>query len=98
LLARFVLVRRDGVQPPLAPIYDSPYCVLEWSTHVFLPQIEERTDKVSTLRLKPARMPADTEPAQPPCRGCPVALAPPVRTPPPPQRRQGGHQQVTFEF
>ena len=25
LLARFILVRRDGAQPPLLPIYDSPY-------------------------------------------------------------------------
>ena len=25
LLARFVLVRRDGAQPPLSPIYDGPY-------------------------------------------------------------------------
>jgi hypothetical protein len=28
LLARFVLVHRDGAQPPLSPIYDSPYRVL----------------------------------------------------------------------
>jgi hypothetical protein len=35
LLARFVLVRRDGAQPPLSPIYDGPYRVLERSTHFF---------------------------------------------------------------
>jgi hypothetical protein len=33
LLARFILVRRDGAQPPLSPIYDGPYQVLERSTH-----------------------------------------------------------------
>jgi hypothetical protein len=66
LLARFVLVCRDGIQPMLSPVYDRPYRVLERSTHFFLLQIGERTDKVSTLRLKPARTPADTESAQPP--------------------------------
>jgi hypothetical protein len=96
LLARFVLVRRDGAQPPLAPIYDNPYRVLERSTHFLLLQIGERTNKVSTLRLKPARTPADTEPAQPPRRGHPVAQAPPVRTTPPPKRRQGQPRHVIF--
>jgi hypothetical protein len=86
LLARFILVRRDGAQPPLSPIYDGPYRVLEWSTHFFLLEIGERTDKVSTLRLKAARTPADTEPAKPPRRGPPVAQAPPVRMTPPRQR------------
>jgi hypothetical protein len=31
LLTRFVLVRRDGAQPPLSPMYDGPYLVLERS-------------------------------------------------------------------
>jgi hypothetical protein len=96
LLARFVLVRRDGAQPPLSPIYDGPYRVLERSTHFFLLDIGDRTDKVSTLRLKAARTPADTEPARPPRRGCPVAQTPPVRTPPPTQRRRP--RQVTFNL
>jgi hypothetical protein len=55
LLARFVLVRRDGTQTSLSPVYDGPYRVLERSTHFFLLEMEDRTDKVSTLRLKPAR-------------------------------------------
>jgi hypothetical protein len=63
LLARFVLVRRDGAQPPLSPIYDGPYRVLERSTHFFLLKMGDRTDTVSMLRLKAARTPADTEPA-----------------------------------
>jgi hypothetical protein len=89
LLARFVLVRRDGAQPSLSPVYDGPYQVLEPSTQFFLLQIGERTDKISTLRLKQARTPADTEPAQPPRRGhpfaqvLPVCGAPPVRAAPP---------------
>ncbi len=73
LLARFVLVRRDSAQPPLSPIYDGPYQVLERSTHFFLLKMGDRTDKVSTLRLKRARTPADMEPAKPLRRGRPVA-------------------------
>jgi hypothetical protein len=79
LLARFVLVRRDDAQPPLFRVYDGPYRVLERSTHFFLLEMGERTDKASTLRLKAARTPAETEPAKPPRRGHPVAQAPPIR-------------------
>jgi hypothetical protein len=86
LMDRFVLVRQDRAQPPLSPAYDVPYRVLEMSTHFFLLKIGDRTDKVSTLRLKAARTPADTEPAKPPRRGRPVAQAPPVCAPPPSQR------------
>jgi hypothetical protein len=86
LLARFVLVRRDGAQPLLLPIYDGPHRVLERSTHFFLLEMGDRTDKASTLRLKAARTPADTEPAKPPRRGRPLSQAPPVRAPPPKKR------------
>jgi hypothetical protein len=96
LLARFVLVRRDDAQPPLSPIYDGPYRVLEWSTHFFLLEMGDRTDKVSTLRLKAARTPADTEPAKPPRRGRPVAQVPPVRAPLP--KQWGRPRQVTFSL
>jgi hypothetical protein len=75
LLARFVLVRRDGAQPLLSPIYDDPYRVMERSTHFFLLEMGDRTDKVSTLRLKAAQTPADAEPAKPSRRGHPVARA-----------------------
>jgi hypothetical protein len=96
LLARLVLIRRDGAQPPLSPIYDGPYRVLERSTHFFLLEMGDRTDKVSTLRLKAARTPADTEPAKPPRRGRLVEQAPPDRAPPPKQR--GRPRQVTFSL
>jgi hypothetical protein len=96
LLACFVLIRRDGAQPPLSPIYDGPYQVLERSTHFFLLEMRDRTDKVSTLHLKAARTPADTEPAKAPCRGRPVAQAPPDRAPSPKQR--GRPRQVTFSL
>ncbi len=52
---------------------------------------------MSTLRLKAARTPADTEPAKPPRRGRPVAQAPPARAPPPPKKR-GWPRQVTFSL
>jgi hypothetical protein len=92
LLARFVLVRSRHV----SQVYDGPYRVLERSTHFFLLEMGERTDKVSTLRHKAARTLIDAEPAKPPHRGRPVAQAPPVRAPPSPQR--GQPRQVTFSF
>jgi hypothetical protein len=96
LLARFVLVRGDGAQPPLSPIYDGPYRVLERSTHFFLLEMGDRTDKVSTLRLKAASTPADREPTKPLRRGRPVAQAPPVCAPP--RKQRGRPRQVTFSL
>jgi hypothetical protein len=93
LLARFMLVRRDSAQTPLSPVYGGPFRVRERSTHFFLLEMGERTDKVSTLHLKVARTPADAEPAKPPRRGRPVAQASPVRP-----RRQHSSRQVTFDL
>ncbi len=53
LLSRFVLVRRDAVQPPLSPLYDGPFLVLERSLHFFKLQVGSRIETVSTHRLKP---------------------------------------------
>jgi hypothetical protein len=78
------------------PDLEVPYRVLERSTHFFLQEMGVGTDKVSTLRLKAARTPADTEPAKLPRRGRPVAQAPTVRAPPPTQR--GQPRQVTFNL
>jgi hypothetical protein len=60
-----------GLIPP-PTLHTGPSLVLELSTHFFLLQIGERTDKVSMLRLKPAQTPADTELAQLPRRGRPA--------------------------
>ena len=86
MLARFVLVRRDGAQTSLAPLYDGPYRVLERSNHFFRLQLGDRMDNISILRLKAAHTPADTIPVVPPCRGRPPTLPPPPVTPtlPPP--------------
>jgi hypothetical protein len=73
LLSRFVLVRHDGVQPPLSPLYNGPYLVLERSLHFFKIQLGTRTDTVSTHRLKACHAPADAEAALPPARGRPRA-------------------------
>ena len=79
LLSRFVLVRRDAVQPPLGPLYDGPYLVLERSLHCFKLQIGSRIETVSTHRLKPCHTPEDTQAALPPRRGRPPAAAAAVK-------------------
>jgi hypothetical protein len=73
-----VFVRNDAKQPPLSPLYSGPYRVLERSLRFFKLQIGERTDTVSTLRLKAAYLPASAVPALPPRRGRPKAPSPPV--------------------
>jgi hypothetical protein len=100
LLAKHVLVRRDGHVPPLAAAYDGPFLVLERSLRFFKLQIG---DTVSTLRLKAYTSPSDVPVAQPPRRGRPPAAAAeqaaPVSTPPTrkvsPQRAQC-RRRVTF--
>ena len=52
--ARMVLVRADAVRPPLAPRYDGPYAVIARSDQFFTLRMGDRTDTVSTSRLKPA--------------------------------------------
>jgi hypothetical protein len=103
LLAKHVLVRRDGHVPPLAAAYDGPFLVLERSLRFFKLQIGDRIDTVSTFRLKPCTSPPDVTVAQPPKRGRPAAAAaapPPEVVPPPaqttsPQRAQR-RRRVTF--
>ena len=79
LLSRFVLVRRDAVQPPLSPLYDGPFLVLERSLHFFKLQVGSRVDTVSTHRLKPCHTPEDTQAAEPPRRGRPPNAAEPPK-------------------
>ncbi len=52
LLTRFVLVRRNGVQPSLSPMYDGPYLVLERSLHFFKLQVGTRQDTLLQGLLK----------------------------------------------
>jgi hypothetical protein len=79
LLSRFVLVRHDGVQPPLSPLYDGPFLVVERSLHFFKLQMGTKVETVSTHRLKPCHAPQDVQAAEPPRRGRPPSAAkPPV--------------------
>jgi hypothetical protein len=66
-----VFVRNDAKLPPLSPLYSGPYRVLERSLRFFKLQIGDKTDTVSTLRLKAAYLPASAVPAVPPRRGRP---------------------------
>jgi hypothetical protein len=97
LLSRFVLVRRDAVQPPLSPLYDGPFLVLERSLHFFKIQIGARTETISTHRLKPCHTPEDAQPAEPPRRGRPPNAA---RTPAVVrhQKLSGSRQQKRVSF
>jgi hypothetical protein len=58
LLAEAVLICRDSHMPPLVPLYDGPYRVLTRSRNFFRLQMGNRTDTVSTSRLKPCMDPA----------------------------------------
>ncbi len=94
LLARYVLVRHDAVQPPLSPLYDGPFLVVERSLHFFKLQIGSRVEVVSTHRLKPCHTPQEVQAAEPPRRGRPpnkvkssVARQPPLSV----SRQQSSH-------
>jgi hypothetical protein len=75
LLSRYVLVRHDAVQPPLSPLYDGPFLVVERSLHFFKIQIGSKVEVVSTHRLKPCHAPQDVQAAVPPRRGRPPKAA-----------------------
>jgi transposase InsO family protein len=66
LSATYVLVRRDGHVPPLTPLYDGPYKVLQRSLRTFRLQIGNKQDTVSTSRLKAVQEAPDVRPAEPP--------------------------------
>ena len=51
-----VLVRKDGVQPPLQQPNRGPYCVLHRSDKVFTLELDRNIDNVCINRLKPANM------------------------------------------
>jgi len=77
-----VFVRKDSHIPPLSPLYEGPYKVLERNLRTFRLQIGSRTDTVSTTRLKPAFTKDDELPALPPRRGRPPHQDPAVLPPP----------------
>ena len=70
--------------PPLEPLYDGPYKVLQRSLHTFRLQIGTKQDTVSTSRLKAVQEDPDVQPAVPRPRGQPRKL--PVAAPAPSKR------------
>ncbi len=52
LLAQYILVWQDGITPPLMPLYDEPFLVLERSLGFFKLQMGDKSDHVSTLQLR----------------------------------------------
>jgi hypothetical protein len=79
---RVVLVQRDGVTPPLTPLYDGLFMVLGEVIAFLQAAKGDRTDNVSTLWLRPCRSPPDVAFAVPPRRGRP-RTAPPYPPGPP---------------
>jgi hypothetical protein len=72
--ASMVFIRRDRHDPPLQLLYDSPYAILRRSLHHFTLQIDDKEDKLSTLRLKHCSNPTAL-PAQPRARVRPPAVS-----------------------
>jgi hypothetical protein len=64
--AKFVYIRRGGVVPPLSPLHQGPYRVLERSQKFLSLEVGGRTEVVSMDRLKPHLGKASLSPALPP--------------------------------
>jgi hypothetical protein len=64
LRAPAILVRQDGHVQLLEPLYDGPYRVLARSQDWFYIQVGDRTDTISTRRLKPS-LDLSVPPAEP---------------------------------
>ena len=69
--ARHVFIRRDGHVPPLAPLYEGPFRVVQACEKVFHVARGARTEVVSVDRLKAYVGPDDPDVALPPARGRP---------------------------
>jgi hypothetical protein len=89
----FVLIRKDGISPPLSQPYDGPYRVIRRSLHSFQLQVGSKTEEVSTHRLKVCRAPADT--AVPPRRGRPPSKPLPSDGAQSPNQNPGEHTSKT---
>jgi transposase InsO family protein len=79
--ADFVFVRRDSVAPPLTRPYTGPFKVLCRALHTFQVQVGNRTETISTHRLKPCISSPDTAAAEPPRRGRPPHVQPGAKSP-----------------
>jgi hypothetical protein len=80
--AEFVYVRKGGVVPPLSPLHQSPYRVLDRRENFFKLEVGGLPEVVSEDRLKPHLGTAPVMAASPPQRGCPKGLGqwrPPIQ-------------------
>jgi transposase InsO family protein len=79
--ADFVFIRRDSVAPPLTPPYTGPFKVLRRALHTFQVQVGNRTETISTNRLKAYISTPDTAAAEPPRSGRPPLTQPGAQSP-----------------
>ncbi len=89
-VASHVYVRRGQVAPPLTPLYQGPYRVLERGPKVYKIDLGGREDTVSVDRLKPHRGEGTVMEAAAPRRGRPPLASQQVPDPPPPEPALGG--------
>ena len=71
LQAEYVYIRKGGVVPPLSPLYQGPYKVLQRTGKYFKIELGGRAEVISVDRLKPHLGTAPVEAAVPPQRGHP---------------------------
>jgi hypothetical protein len=69
--AEFVFIRRDSIAPPLTLPYSGPFKVIRRALHAFQVQIGNRSETISTHRLKSCVSSPETAAAVPPRRGRP---------------------------
>ncbi len=81
-----------GHVPPLTPLYDGPYAVIQRSLRSFKLQMGGKEDKLSNSRLKPCSSSTPTAALQ--TRRCP-RLHPTADPPPPPTRER---RRVRFDL
>ena len=88
--ASYVYIRRGQVAPPLTPLYQGPYPVIEKGSKCFKIDLGGREEVVSVDRLKPHRGVAQVEAARAPRRGRPPLASVVVPDPSPPESDLGG--------
>ncbi len=89
-VASHVYVRRGQVAPPLTPLYQGPYRVVERGPKVYKIDLGGREDTVSVDRLKPHRGQEEVVEARAPRRGRPPMASVSSADPPPPESALGG--------
>jgi hypothetical protein len=98
LSASFVYVKKGGVVPPLAPLYQGPFAVIKSGPKFFHVSIGGRREVITVDRLKQYLGAAPVETAAPAARGRPrrksmgkeADLSPALSPPLPPSPRLGG--------